>query len=575
VSAASVRTPASPVIRFAILVPSVAAGLYGLAAGRIADLELFLTVLCAAVLLAVVAAVRPWRGPRAPEAERAWQLLSATVGVGLAVPFLVAAVDVSVDRFSLLFALVVVAGIYTYPPRWRVPLSLWTLVAWGATLVLGGVDDPATLALHLGGGLLVLATSWRTSAALGALVDADAASRQEAELRAQLLASVLRTNSLEPDAVLDAVTDGLCGLGFDAVTVRAVDPELETLRLVAGAGLDDLHLPPEVPIERAGLSGVVVQTGEPIVVDDYPRHPAAIGRARHLAGVMAAPVGRAGEVRAVVAGGRREGQLTDVQREAMLLLAEQAGRALDRADAYERDRRTVEQLRSLDARVQDFVSTVSHELRTPLTVIQGLGHTLARRWDDLDDARRTDLFIRIDANAERLATMVRSLLDTSALDKGRLVPQTEIIDVHTTVRRLLHRLATVTAAHPVDVDVDEGLEVEVDPGLFEHVLENLLTNVAKHTPQGTRARVAATPGPTSVLVEVSDDGPGIPEDDLPFVLDRFFRGGDPTRRTSPGLGLGLALANDIVAAHGSELHAVSGAGRGTVFRFEVPRAAGG
>jgi signal transduction histidine kinase len=221
-------------------------------------------------------------------------------------------------------------------------------------------------------------------------------------------------------------------------------------------------------------------------------------------------------------------------------------------------------------RTQDFISTVSHELRTPLTVIQGLGQTLSRRWDDLEDARRADLLGRIDANAERLTVMVRSLLDTSAMEEGRLDLCPQPLPLRATIVRLLHRLATVTAAHPVELLVADDLEVVVDPGLFEHVIENLLTNVAKHTPQGTRVRVAAVPRDGQVRVEVSDDGPGIAEEDLPHVLDRFFRGGAPTRRTSSGLGLGLALAEQIVRAHGSALEVLSEPGEGTTFRFAVP-----
>jgi signal transduction histidine kinase len=560
-------------VKLAVIAPSVAALTYGLWGGRIADLELFVAVLVVVTGMAVVAVLRPWRGERADELERTWQLLSGTIGVGLAAPFLTAAVEVDVERFSLVFALVLVVGAYSYPPRLRVPLSLWTLVVWGATLWWGGVDDVPTLVLHLGGGLLVLGTSIRTADALASAIEVEAATRREAEQRAQLLASVLRTNSLRPADVLDAVTSGLLNAGFDSVAIREHDPEVGTLRFVAGAGMDELGLPNELPLEHGGLSGVAIETGEPVVVDDYASHPAAIQPERPLRGVIAVPVADEAGTRAVVLGARRAGPVSVVQREAVLLLAEQAGRALTRAAAFDGDRRTVAQLRELDVRTQDFISTVSHELRTPLTVIQGLGQTLARRWDDVDEIRRADLLGRIDANAERLTVMVRSLLDTSALEEGRLDLHPQPVALRATIVRLLHRLATVTAAHPVELLVADDLEVVVDPGLFEHVIENLLTNVAKHTPQGTRVRVGAVPvDADEVRIEVSDDGPGIAAEDLPHVLDRFFRGGEPTRRTTSGLGLGLALAQQIVRAHGAELEVASAPGEGTTFGFVVRRA---
>jgi signal transduction histidine kinase len=561
----------NPVVQGAIAVPSVTALVYGVVAAEIVHLELFVVLVGAALLLAAGAVWLSKQGDQAARAERIWQVLSGTVGVGLAVPFLVAALEVDVERFSLLFAVVLVIGAYTYPEKLRLPLCLWLLVVWAATLWWGGVTDPTVLVLHLGGGALVLATSIRTADALAAAVGVEAATRAEAEQRARLLSSVLRTNSLEPDDVLRAVTTGLVDAGFDAVTIREFDPEIGTLRLVMGSpGSAELALPPEVPIEQGGLSRMAIETGRPVLVDDYASHPAAVHPERPLRGMITVPVGSHAGVRAVVVGARRDAEVSAFQREAVLLLAEQAGRALDRAGAFETDRRTVEQLRALEIRTQDFVSTVSHELRTPLTVIHGLGQTLARRWDELDADRRTDLLVRIDANAERLAVMVRSLLDTSALEEGRLDLEPMPLPLHGTVARLLHRLATVTAAHPVELEIPEGLEILADPGLFEHIVENLLTNVAKHTPQGTRVHIAARPDGPWVRIEVRDDGPGIAEEDLPHVLDRFFRGGAPTRRTSSGLGLGLALARQIVEAHGTELRVASTPGGGTSFRFEMP-----
>jgi signal transduction histidine kinase len=567
-----VRSLDNPLVKAAIAVPSVSAFAYVVVAGRIADVELFATTLIAAFVLAGVAILQPWRA-RGRGGERSWQVLAGTVGVGLGAPFLVAAVDVDVERFSLLFAVVLVIGAYSYPRRLRVPLCLWVLVVWAATLWWGGVDAPAVLALHLGGGALVLGTSLRTADALAEAAQIERTTRAEAEQRAQLLASVLRTNSLQPDDVLEAATSGLTEAGFDVVAIRACDPELRTLRLVKGSpGLASLGLPPELPLERAGLSGVAVEAGAPVVVDDYADHPAALPGERVLRGVIAVPVGDGTDVRAVVFGGCCEGPVMPVQREVVVLLAEQAGRALARASAFDADRRTVEQLRSLETRTHDFVSTVSHELRTPLTVIEGLGRTLSRRWEDLDPGRCEDLLRRIDANAERLAVMVRSLLDTSAFEEGRLDVRPAPVPVRASVLGLLDRLATVTAAHPVEVTIADELEVLADPGLFEHVLENLLTNVAKHTPQGTRVQLSAERVGRVVVVEVRDEGPGIAPEDLPHVLDRFYRGGAPTRRTSSGLGLGLALARQVVRAHGGELAVVSAPGQGTTFRLDLPAA---
>ncbi|MEX0836390.1 MAG: ATP-binding protein, partial [Nitriliruptor sp.] len=284
---------------------------------------------------------------------------------------------------------------------------------------------------------------------------------------------------------------------------------------------------------------------------------------------VAVPVRVDGEVAAVLFAGRRELGLTTGQVEAVELLAEEAGTALQRARGFAAGSATVAELRRLDERTHDFVSTVSHELRTPMTVIDGLGQTLERRWTDLDHVRRADLLRRIDENAERLAAMVRSLLDSSALEQGRIEPRLETVHLGACIAAVLGRLAPLLDEHPTRVDVDVDQRVEADPSLLQHVLENLLSNAARHTPPGTAVLVRARPTDGDVEVEVYDEGPGITPQDLPHVLERFYRAGEPTTRPSGGLGLGLALSQQIVEAHGRELTVTSELGIGTRFAFRL------
>ncbi|GGI03479.1 GAF domain-containing sensor histidine kinase [Egicoccus halophilus] len=393
--------------------------------------------------------------------------------------------------------------------------------------------------------------------------------RVAAERRAQLLVSVLRTDRLATQDVLAAVVDGLSEAGFDAVSIRLIDHAAGHLRYVAGRGVAGEVIVADIPL-GTGFAGQVLRAGRPLVLDDYGSTPGVLTPALGFAGTIGVPLGPAAAPVAVMLAARLEGTVTRAQHQAALLLAEQAGRALDRALRFEQAAQTVAQLRVLDARTQDFVSIVSHELRTPLTVIQGLGQTLAQRWDDLGAERRADLSGRIDANGERLAGMVRSLLESSALEEGRLDLRVETVVLAPLVEAVLHRLTTVTTIHPVTVSVPDHLSVRADAGLLAHVLENLFTNVAKHTPPGTPVALDAVEEGEMVRVRVADQGPGILPEDLPHVLERFHRGGAPTRRTTGGLGLGLALANQIVAAHGGRLEASSVPGEGTTFTFRLP-----
>lgn len=396
--------------------------------------------------------------------------------------------------------------------------------------------------------------------------------RSEAEAREQVLLRLLRTDSLQPQEVLEAVVDGLHAAGFDLCTVRLLDEAAGVLRYVAGRGVPGTEVAAEVPLEQ-GFGGRVLRTGGPVVVDDYSAMPGALRPDLGFAGVIGVPLGAGQRPTAVLMAARRHEPLTGGQRAIAIELSEQAGRALEQALRYETMAADVAQLQALDARASDFVATVSHELRTPLTVVQGLGQTLAQRWSDLDTEMRVDLAGRLHANVERLASMVASLAETSALQQGDLTVHAEVVDLAALVDRVLHRLATLRAAHPVEVAIAHGVEVVADPRLLEHVFENLLGNVVRHTPQGTAVRVAAEMEADRVEVEVVDAGPGITPQDLPYVLERFYRGGDPTSRPSGGLGLGLALADQVVAAHGGRLEVASEPGAGTTFRFSLPRRA--
>lgn len=572
----TVRVLGRPAVRACIVAPVVGIVVYALAGDRVRDSEVFVAMAATALVLALVGFVSPWdlrtNDAAARRIRGMWLIAAGTVGIALLPPVLVVALDVEVQRFSPIIATVLVAGIYAYPAKLRWPLTAWALGVWSVTLLWGGVTDLTVLAANLGGGLLVVAATIRVADGLVASLSEAGQARQESERRASLLATVLRTNSLDPADVLRATTTGLMETGLDVAVIRSIDRERGAAVLVDGAAREDLELLEEIPLDTGFVAQCIAERRR-VQVDRLDDHEALVSaRDTPLQGYVLIPLFDGDLVTAVAAGASSSGPLSDEQVASAELLAAQAARALARARSFEADRRTVAELRRLDVRTQDFVSTVSHELRTPLTVIHGLGRTLLARWDDLDDVRRSDLLRRVAANAERLSAMVGSLLDSSALERGEFELERVAVPLRASVDALLHRLASVTAAHPVTVHVPDALRVDVDANLFEHVLENLLTNVAKHTPQGTNVEVRAEVDGDNVEVSVSDEGPGIAASDIPHVLDRFYRGGEPDRRSSGGLGLGLALSQQIVQAHGGELRVDSEAGSGTRFSFVVPAA---
>ena len=497
-----------------------------------------------------------------------WQATATVIGVGLLPLLLVEALAAPVATFSLLFVVVLIVGAFTYQASVRVPLLAWTLLAWLGALWWDGLHDLDLLLLHVGAGGLIALSVMQTADSLEQAVAGAGAAAEAAERRAELLSRTLSVHTLERDGVLQAVIDGLEDVGFAAVSLRVpVDGRLE---LAAGLGLHG-RLAQEIEADEQ-LPGLALSSGQVEIVHDRAQLD-ELGIEHEAVGAIAMPVVVGERVEAVVTAITTDGPIRAYQREAIELLAELAARGLRRARTFASDEQTVAELQRLESRTQDFVSTVSHELRTPLTVVQGLGRTLRERWDDLDPQRRGDLLRRVDANAARLAEMVRSLLDTSAFEEGRITLQPQPIEVRGLLADLLHRLANVTAAHPTHIRIAEDLWVRADRALLGHVLENLLTNTAKHTAQGTRIDITAEPvGENHVEIAVVDDGPGIPAEDLPHVRDRFYRGGDPISRPPGGLGLGLALVSQILAAHDSGLEITSEEGQGARFAFRLERA---
>jgi signal transduction histidine kinase len=471
------------------------------------------------------------------------------------------------QRYTVVFGVVIVAAAFALPGRQRRPLIVLALLGWAAALWFGGVRDATALFTQLGGAVLLALVALRTTASLEAALAVERAASRASRTRASLLGSVLRLQSLEPADVAEGVVRGVREAGFDSAILRLVDGD--DLRLVAARPLPgqdlELRLPP-----ATGIAGVARRTGRPVVVHDYQRHPALLPSAGELRGAIAVPVRVDDELAGVLLGGRRAPGLQPDHIQAVELLAEATGAALRRARRFAADTATVQELRRLDERTHDFVSTVSHELRTPMTVIDGLGQTLERRWDDLAGTRRADLLRRIDENAERLAVMIRSLVDSSALERGHLVAAIEPVHLAACTAAVLDRSSPLLEAHRTEVDVPDTLHVQADPGLLEHVLENLLSNAARHTPAGTTVVVRARRDDDEVEVEVADDGPGIAAEDLPHILERFYRAGEPTTRPSGGLGLGLALSQQVLQAHGRGLTVASEPGEGTRFSFRLP-----
>ncbi len=237
----------------------------------------------------------------------------------------------------------------------------------------------------------------------------------------------------------------------------------------------------------------------------------------------------------------------------------------ERADQAQIEART-ERMRSA------LLSSISHDLRTPLASILGAATSLRTFGESYDKASRADLIATIEDEAERLDRFVSNLLDVTRLEAGRLDIRKELNDVEEVVGSALQRAGKVLAGHRVEVDLSLDLPMlELDGVLLEQALFNLLDNAAKYAPLGSTVSVRAWRQEGDIVIEVSDEGPGIPLDDLERVFDKFYRSPIADRKRA-GTGLGLAISRGFVEAMGGRLAAGNRTERsGAVFTMIFPR----
>jgi signal transduction histidine kinase len=226
----------------------------------------------------------------------------------------------------------------------------------------------------------------------------------------------------------------------------------------------------------------------------------------------------------------------------------------------------------LDRLKDEFVLTASHELRSPLTSVQGFAELLMLERDSLTPSQRETVEIILD-NCRHLVRLLNDLLDLARSDAGRLQvrPQpTEVAPLIDDVVRTM-RAQTEAGNQSLSEDVPPGLPlIDVEPDRIRQILVNLLTNAHEYSPEGASIRVAARAVDAEVEISVSDDGPGIPEEQLQQIFDRFTRGDAGLTQRVGGTGLGLAISKSLVELHGGSISAESTVGQGSTFRVRLP-----
>jgi PAS domain S-box-containing protein len=242
--------------------------------------------------------------------------------------------------------------------------------------------------------------------------------------------------------------------------------------------------------------------------------------------------------------------------------------SLQNRELAQRAEQQLEQMTALLRSREDFISLVSHDLRAPLTAVQGHAQMLQRAADRPDVVTRSAEAIY--TAARRMNRMIQDLVESAKLETGQMQLERIPVDVASFVIDLKHRMSTVLDTDRVWVEMPEVVHSALaDPDRLERILTNLISNALKYSED--RVVVKVEQGDQGIVrVSVIDRGPGISQEELPLLFDRFYRTKDV--RKQEGLGLGLYIARMLVEAHGGSIWVESRLEEGTTFTFTLPMA---
>ncbi|MEH2488195.1 sensor histidine kinase KdpD [Bradyrhizobium sp. AZCC 2230] len=262
--------------------------------------------------------------------------------------------------------------------------------------------------------------------------------------------------------------------------------------------------------------------------------------------------------------------LTPDQRRLLDALVDQGALAIERVllvEDMDRVKRTVESERLRSA----LLTSISHDLKTPLASVLGAASTMRDLAGALSDTEKRDLLATVIDESERLNRFIANLLDMTKLESGAIVPNTALHDLGEIVGSALRRAAKILTGHKVELVLAADLPMlQLDAVLFEQVLFNLLDNAAKYSPADTTVSIKSQRERDQVMLQIADEGAGIPPDELESIFDKFYRvqKGDHVR---PGTGLGLAISRGFVEAMRGTISAANRGDRsGAILTIRLP-----
>ncbi len=233
----------------------------------------------------------------------------------------------------------------------------------------------------------------------------------------------------------------------------------------------------------------------------------------------------------------------------------------------------MEEIKTLDTLRRELVANVSHDLRTPLAIIQGYVETILMKEEGLDPQDRLRYLSTVLSSTERLRKLVEELFELSKLEAKQTRPKPELFSIAELVQDVAQKFDVLARKKNVQLQTVLPRDlppVHADIALIERVLQNLVENALKFTPESGAVTIELSPAPAGVNVQVTDTGQGISPEDIPHVFERYKQGGKDLTSFEQGTGLGLAIVKKILEAHGVTISVRSDVREGTAFSFRLP-----
>ena len=485
---------------------------------------------------------------------------------------------------ALLFADHVIGALAEVPLRWKgKPLGVLAVFS-GRSGRTFAQEDLSLLSLFADQAAAALSSA--------RLFDETQRHLQRAEQRRRELALINRISEsisaiLNPDELLSQVVELLSErFGYYHVHIFLIDEGGKYLVARAGSGVVGRQLVADkyrLEIASRGLCSLAVNTAQTILVRDVSKDP-RYQNCEQLSATrseIAVPMKLGGRVVGVLdVQSDRVRAFVEADQFMLETLADQVAIALENARLYrdlaERAGELAaanDELKALDRMKDEFVQTVSHELRTPLTFIRGYVELLLDgTMGDLTQEQRNSLHI-VSERTGNIINLVNDIISLTRAESIELVLGR--IDLAKIAQSSVESARAVTAPAGIHLEaeiVPDLPPVQGDPQRLSQVFDNLIGNAIKFSPNGGRVLVRLDANDSHVRGEVTDEGIGIPSDQLERIWDRFYQVDSTTTRQFGGTGLGLAIVKQLVEAHGGHVGVCSVVGGGSTFRFTVPRA---